>query len=153
MLLGNHHFLIFQKESPQKSMKEEALSILSTAKHLNVKAKDEDDWKPPVAASAVAEPSTAKKGKPKAAPGRRKKKVEAKSRKQSIVKTKVSDLSHSSDDEPLFGEGPRQCYWYQCLNPARAGSKYCSDECGVRLATDRILRVLIHIATLYNKGS
>lgn len=37
---------------------------------------------------------------------------------------------------------PRQCYGPTCTNSARYGSKYCSDECGLKLATNRILQVL-----------
>lgn len=37
---------------------------------------------------------------------------------------------------------PRQCYGPMCTNSARYGSKYCSDNCGVKLATNRILQVL-----------
>lgn len=38
--------------------------------------------------------------------------------------------------------GPRQCYGPTCRYTARPQSKYCSDECGRRLATNRIYRVL-----------
>lgn len=36
----------------------------------------------------------------------------------------------------------RQCYGPECCNAARKGSKYCSDDCGLKLATNRILEVL-----------
>lgn len=36
----------------------------------------------------------------------------------------------------------RQCYGPGCVNSARYGSKYCSDVCGSRLATNRIYQVL-----------
>lgn len=39
-------------------------------------------------------------------------------------------------------EGPRQCYGPGCVKEARSGSKYCSDECGLKLATNRIYQVL-----------
>lgn len=38
--------------------------------------------------------------------------------------------------------GPRQCHGPMCRYTARPQSKYCSDECGRRLATNRIYRVL-----------
>lgn len=38
-------------------------------------------------------------------------------------------------------ESHQQCKWLHCVNAARSGSKYCSDECGMRLATCRILMV------------
>lgn len=39
-------------------------------------------------------------------------------------------------------EGPRQCHGPTCKMTARPQSKYCSDTCGKRLATNRIYRVL-----------
>lgn len=39
-------------------------------------------------------------------------------------------------------EGFRQCYGPQCVNLARNQDKYCSDECGLKLATSRIYQVL-----------
>lgn len=39
-------------------------------------------------------------------------------------------------------EGLRQCHGPQCINAARSQSKYCSDECGIKLATSRIYQVL-----------
>lgn len=39
-------------------------------------------------------------------------------------------------------EGYRQCYGPQCTNLARSQDKYCSDECGFKLATNRIYQVL-----------
>ncbi|XP_073950640.1 CXXC-type zinc finger protein 1-like isoform X2 [Choristoneura fumiferana] len=37
---------------------------------------------------------------------------------------------------------PRQCYGPQCTKAALYGSKYCSSQCGIRLATARIYQVL-----------
>ena len=39
-------------------------------------------------------------------------------------------------------EGPRQCNGPACRMTARPQSKYCSDDCGRKLATSRIYRVL-----------
>lgn len=36
----------------------------------------------------------------------------------------------------------KQCYGPECTKAARARSKYCSDACGVKLGTNRILEVL-----------
>ena len=33
------------------------------------------------------------------------------------------------------------CYGPQCINASRPGSKYCSDQCGLKLATTRIYQV------------
>lgn len=42
----------------------------------------------------------------------------------------------------LMTDYPRQCYGPGCVNSARYGSKYCSDQCGTALATNRIYQVL-----------
>ncbi|EAT36204.1 AAEL011688-PA [Aedes aegypti] len=39
-------------------------------------------------------------------------------------------------------EGDRQCYGPGCIMTARPQSKYCSDTCGMKLATTRIYQVL-----------
>ncbi|GIY71618.1 CXXC-type zinc finger protein 1 [Caerostris darwini] len=36
----------------------------------------------------------------------------------------------------------QQCYGPECINAARVNSKYCSDECGIRLGRNRILEIL-----------
>ncbi|ESO02740.1 hypothetical protein HELRODRAFT_112476 [Helobdella robusta] len=38
--------------------------------------------------------------------------------------------------------GPRQCLGPGCTESARQGSKYCSDDCGMKLATNRIFEIL-----------
>lgn len=38
--------------------------------------------------------------------------------------------------------GQRHCFGTQCVNTARPQSKYCSDECGMKLATNRIFQFL-----------
>ncbi|KAG8181818.1 hypothetical protein JTE90_001473 [Oedothorax gibbosus] len=39
-------------------------------------------------------------------------------------------------------DGIKQCYGPGCTKPARLASKYCSDACGMRLATNRIYEIL-----------
>lgn len=39
-------------------------------------------------------------------------------------------------------EGTRHCLGTQCVNTARPQSKYCCDECGMKLATNRIFTFL-----------
>lgn len=51
----------------------------------------------------------------------------------------------SPTPEPMINpelEGQRQCYGPACKMTARPQSKYCSDECGLKLATSRIYQVL-----------
>uniref|UniRef100_A0A8C7PJQ8 CXXC-type zinc finger protein 1 n=1 Tax=Oncorhynchus mykiss TaxID=8022 RepID=A0A8C7PJQ8_ONCMY len=40
------------------------------------------------------------------------------------------------------GGGMRQCLGPGCVEVARAGSKYCSEDCGMKLATNRIYEIL-----------
>ena len=37
---------------------------------------------------------------------------------------------------------PRQCHGIDCVNTARVSSKYCSDQCGLSLASLRIYQTL-----------
>ncbi|CAF0798544.1 unnamed protein product [Didymodactylos carnosus] len=39
-------------------------------------------------------------------------------------------------------EWPRQCFGPGCVHEARTNSKYCSDECGLELARNRLLQFL-----------
>ena len=56
---------------------------------------------------------------------------------------------NSSDDRnyPQHGgvndmQDLRQCFGHKCLKPTRANSNYCSDECGINLASHRIVQTL-----------
>ncbi|CAL8099546.1 unnamed protein product [Orchesella dallaii] len=51
-------------------------------------------------------------------------------------------LSQEEKDNLGFSEELRQCYWIHCVNAARPNSKYCSDDCGIKLAKHRILTLL-----------
>lgn len=48
----------------------------------------------------------------------------------------------SSNERAEHPEQPKQCYGPACTKQSRLGSKYCSDECGMKLATNRIYQVL-----------
>jgi len=37
---------------------------------------------------------------------------------------------------------PRQCHGQKCINSCRLGSNYCSDNCGIKLASMRIMQTL-----------
>lgn len=55
--------------------------------------------------------------------------------------------SSDEGDTPLYGNVPdvselRQCYGHKCVKPARTNSNYCSDECGINLASHRIVQTL-----------
>ncbi|RUS84877.1 hypothetical protein EGW08_007346 [Elysia chlorotica] len=57
---------------------------------------------------------------------------------------KSRSRGHAEVDDALEtdDEVPRQCYGPSCVEPARIGSKYCSDECGMKLAKSRIYEIL-----------
>ncbi|KAK2176784.1 hypothetical protein NP493_640g02009 [Ridgeia piscesae] len=62
-------------------------------------------------------------------------------------KSRKPKQKHSEvPSEEVGGEAredePRQCYGPGCVEMARQGSKYCSDECGLKLATNRIFEIL-----------
>lgn len=73
-----------------------------------------------------------------------------KRKEQSIVskkrKGRHDQPSSDSDSDGGWpkGEGGinRQCFGPQCVKPCRPNSKYCSDECGLKLAEARIYSVL-----------
>ncbi|XP_075855298.1 CXXC-type zinc finger protein 1-like [Microcebus murinus] len=50
---------------------------------------------------------------------------------------KPEQETHAKDPAPL-----RQCLGPGCVYPTRPGSKYCSDDCGMKLAADRIREIL-----------
>ncbi|XP_053329413.1 CXXC-type zinc finger protein 1 isoform X3 [Spea bombifrons] len=52
-------------------------------------------------------------------------------------KAKHTDRTESRDFSSL-----RQCLGPSCVQPARATSKYCSDDCGMKLAANRIYEIL-----------
>uniref|UniRef100_A0A5S6PZ43 CXXC-type zinc finger protein 1 n=1 Tax=Trichuris muris TaxID=70415 RepID=A0A5S6PZ43_TRIMR len=52
-----------------------------------------------------------------------------------VIQTVPLDISPSP--KPL-----RQCLGLQCINAARPNSKYCSDECGIKLALHRLHTII-----------
>lgn len=78
---------------------------------------------------------------------------------QSAMASRDSSCPSSSKGNDESGQGKRNsssgagerdeelecCYFVYCTNPARPGSKYCSDDCGIKLAMYRIQTVcLLH---------
>ncbi|XP_065363784.1 CXXC-type zinc finger protein 1-like [Calliphora vicina] len=66
-------------------------------------------------------------------------------KKEKPVKDRQRKRKRSLTPEPFINpelEGIRQCYGPSCRHNSRPQSKYCSDECGLRLATARIFQVL-----------
>ncbi|XP_032474788.1 CXXC-type zinc finger protein 1-like [Phocoena sinus] len=68
-----------------------------------------------------------------------KKKVEWKKEKQQKLMEKSEDPEQSDAEHPA---SLRQCLGPGCVHPTRPGSKYCSDDCGMKLAADRIYAIL-----------
>ncbi|KAL1415997.1 hypothetical protein MTO96_028343 [Rhipicephalus appendiculatus] len=75
--------------------------------------------------------------------------------KKPVSSPKRSKTGHDDDYDPDQDGGdkeksrkeddvPRQCYGPGCTAASRPGSKYCSDDCGLKLATNRIYEVLPH---------
>ncbi|KAM3962563.1 LOW QUALITY PROTEIN: CXXC-type zinc finger protein 1 [Aphomia sociella] len=67
--------------------------------------------------------------------------------KQSSTRTKKKHHERSPPEPEeslshLQTTTPRHCYGPQCVRAAQYGSKYCSSQCGMRLATARIYQVL-----------
>ena len=47
----------------------------------------------------------------------------------------TSQRSYTRFDDVYDEDEPMQCYGPGCVDPARVNSKYCSDDCGLKLAT------------------
>ncbi|XP_052460839.1 CXXC-type zinc finger protein 1-like [Carassius gibelio] len=71
-----------------------------------------------------------------------KKKEENKSRKHKPKQKHRDRVRHSERAEVRDSGGARQCLGPGCVEAARASSKYCSDDCGMKLAANRIYEIL-----------
>ncbi|XP_067683039.1 CXXC-type zinc finger protein 1-like [Haliotis asinina] len=78
-----------------------------------------------------------KKDKHKHSPS--KKGVKLKEKSVSSLKRRHTDVDDFVDTEE---EEARQCYGPGCTEAARSNSKYCSDDCGLKLAKSRIYEIL-----------
>ncbi|XP_043101952.1 CXXC-type zinc finger protein 1a [Puntigrus tetrazona] len=71
-----------------------------------------------------------------------KKKEENKSRKHKPKQKHRDRVRHSERAEVRDNGGARQCLGPGCVEAARTNSKYCSDDCGMKLAANRIYEIL-----------
>ena len=104
----------------------------------------EDAWEPSAKNHKSKEPKTSSK------------KSSAKTSKSSSAKGGSSyrrkrgrkASGSGSDNDAFFWNstanlsGSRHCYGHKCKKEAREGSKYCSDNCGINLASLRIMQTL-----------
>jgi len=128
-----------KKEEKEKEKKARSLSTDSRHKSIdeppqkkqNVVDEDssEDEWVPTVPSPA---PATSNKQKRKPL-----KETNFNKRKRAWRPSYAS-----SEDEEVHDLTPRQCYGMDCVNCARVGSKYCSDQCGTNVASLRIYQTL-----------
>ncbi|KAL7884631.1 hypothetical protein AOLI_G00074010 [Acnodon oligacanthus] len=71
-----------------------------------------------------------------------KKKEENKPRKHKPKQKHRDKVRHSERTEARDSGGTRQCLGPSCVEAARPNSKYCSDDCGMKLAANRIYEIL-----------
>lgn len=66
--------------------------------------------------------------------------------------TSSSRTSRRGREKNAKDSGPKQCFGPGCVEAARKGSKYCSEECGMKLATNRIIEILPHRISQWQKN-
>ncbi|KAJ8393490.1 hypothetical protein AAFF_G00059630 [Aldrovandia affinis] len=71
-----------------------------------------------------------------------KKKEDYKSRRHKQKQKHRDRVKHSDRAEGRDNVGLRQCLGPSCVEAARANSKYCSEDCGMKLAANRIYEIL-----------
>ncbi|KAI4901584.1 hypothetical protein NFI96_012092 [Prochilodus magdalenae] len=71
-----------------------------------------------------------------------KKKEESKPRKHKPKQKHKEKVRHNERIEPRDSGGSRQCLGPGCVEVSRPNSKYCSDDCGMKLAANRIYEIL-----------
>ena len=84
-------------------------------------------------------PSPPREPTPPPPPPPRRKSTETRRAPAAGRRRKRAELS--DDEADLLESSSRQCYGPQCVKPSRPGSRYCSDQCGLNLARNRIFQV------------
>ncbi|XP_033117704.1 CXXC-type zinc finger protein 1-like, partial [Anneissia japonica] len=68
--------------------------------------------------------------------------VKGKEKKVKDKKRKLSQKEAKDEKMKQKNEVRKQCYGPSCTQVARPDSKYCSEECGLKLATNRVFEFL-----------
>jgi len=134
--------------SVDKKDSEKVRKVLAVKDVDNItKYSSEDEWQPkPAVTSSSAVPTVAaappKPVKEKQSAKRKASKDTRENNKKKRSWRAADYSSDESDAERITDMTPRQCYGMECINCARIGSKYCSDQCGLSLASLRIYQTL-----------
>jgi len=100
------------------------------------KYSSEDEWKPAAVPATIAPPPVSTSNKHKRKPL---KEADYNKRKR----PRKADYASTDDEEGGTPDlAPRQCQQMECTKCARVGSKYCSDQCGLSVASFRIYQTL-----------
>ncbi len=82
-----------------------------------------------------------------------------KRQKRTSSSTKLANDNNNSDDETIQLltkkskiQEPIQCFGPECVNEAQQDSKYCSTECGMKLAKNRLVHFLKTRIEQYNES-
>ncbi|CAF1554180.1 unnamed protein product, partial [Didymodactylos carnosus] len=130
-----------------KSETHDLFDRYSTIKQERKELKTENEMSDKTTQSLILPP-------PSSQPPKRTKGEAGTKRKRSMVE--LSNLADASNDyvnsnksdcrrsnaRRRSEEHPRQCFGPACVQEARTNSKYCSDECGLELARNRLLQFL-----------
>jgi len=130
----------------KKDSSEKVRKVLAAKDVDNIsKLSSEDEWQPsatPAVSSAAAASQPSKPAKEKQSVKRKASKDTRENNKKKRSWRAADYSSDESDAERITDMTPRQCYGMECINCARIGSKYCSDQCGLSLASLRIYQTL-----------
>ena len=120
------------EEKPRKALAVKAVD--------NIMRLSSSDDEPP--ALQVRPPAPAVKSVKEKAPAGVKRKA-SRDVREPAKKKKVRPAKEESDESDVEVDMTvRQCHGIDCINTARMSSKYCSDQCGLSLASLRIYQIL-----------
>jgi len=137
-----------KKKEAKLEFNEEMKAVLKEANY-----SDEDVWEPSLRKEKIpivtkpSRHSSNKKEKPK---GRHRSSGQrAAGREKDGRRKRITSSTDSAGNDTDLDRSPIRtkakvvhCFGPQCANPSRSGSKYCSDQCGLNLATARIYQVI-----------